>query len=279
MQPITLAVNGFQFDGLSSGAADAPLVLFLHGFPQFADAWTPILDSVAGMGFRAVAIDQRGYSPGARPAEVSAYASDYLVADVLAFADALGAQRFHLVGHDWGGFVAWAVAAKHPERILSLTVLSTPHPEAFLHAVKTNPAQMAKSAYMLLFRAPFHAAEKLLLADDAAKLRGAYQGKVPATQVGKNIHRLQQDGCLTAALNWYRAMNLGGAVGLVEVPTLYLWSDQDMALGEAAALDTANYCKGPYRFETLAGKSHWLIEEATADVLRLLGEHLASPAF
>ena len=176
------------------------------------------------------------------------YASDYLVTDVLAFADALGTQRFHLVGHDWGGFVAWAVAAKHPKQILSLTVLSTPHPEAFLHAVKTNPAQMAKSAYMLLFRAPFHAAEKLLLADDAAKLRGAYQGKVPATQVGKNIHRLQQDGCLTAALNWYRAMNLGGAVGLVEVPTLYLWSDQDMALGEAAALDTANYCKGPYRF-------------------------------
>ena len=274
MQAITLPVGGFEFTGLSSGSEADPLVLFLHGFPQFADAWGKILDTVAAIGFHAVAVDQRGYSAGARPVEVEAYATDHLVADVLGFADALQATRFHLVGHDWGGFVAWAVAAKFSERLLSVTVLSTPHPAAFLHAVKTNPAQMAKSAYMLLFRAPLHAAEKVLLANGAAKLRAAYQGKVAPEQVEANVERLQQDGALTAALNWYRAMSLGSEVGVVKVPSLYLWSDGDVALGEAAALDTANYCKGPYRFENLAGRSHWLIDEAAEDVLNLLEQQL-----
>src|SRR5215469_5728496 len=127
VRQISLNVNGFEFEGISAGPKDGELVLFLHGFPQFADAWTNILEPLGSLGYRAVAIDQRGYSPKARPAHVDDYAVANLSADALAFADSLGAKRFHLVGHDWGGAVAWVTAASAPDRLRTLTVLSTPH--------------------------------------------------------------------------------------------------------------------------------------------------------
>lgn len=273
---ISLHANGFQFEGLAAGPDDGELVLFLHGFPQFADAWSPILGAVAAWGYHAVAVDQRGYSPGARPSAVEDYAVDKLSSDALGFADFFGAQRFHLVGHDWGGAVAWATAGRAPERLTTLTVLSTPHSAALWAALQSDPDQQKRSAYFQLFRAPDHAAEKALLADNAKLLRGAYVGKVPITEVDANIRRFEEDGTLTAALNWYRAMSFGSPVGPVRVPTLYVWGDQDQALGETAALNTAQYCMGPYRFERLNGKSHWLLEECPEIIVRLLHGQIGS---
>lgn len=274
MQPLSLHVNGYHFDALSDGPKDGPLVLFLHGFPQFADAWTSILGAVAAHGFHAVAVDQRGYSPRARPPEVLNYRIDKLAADALGFADALGAKSFHLVGHDWGGAVAWAVAATQPERLLTLTVLSTPHPAALTAALKNDRDQQTRSAYFRVLTAPDGGGEKYLLADDAKALRAAYMNMVPQPAVDSNVRRFNEDGTLTAALNWYRAMPLNGPGGNVTVPTLYIWGDQDQALGRTAALATADFCKGPYRFEVLAGKSHWLLEECPDEVVALLGEHI-----
>ena len=278
MHSFDLKVNGYVFEALTSGPENAELVLLLHGFPQFADAWTRIMEPLAGRGFRVVAVSQRGYSPGARPSATEAYAMPELVADVMGFADALGAERFHLVGHDWGGAVAWVAAAQQAARLRSLTVLSTPHLDAFAKALANNTDQKLKSAYMALFRAPGHVAEKTLLAFEAKALRGCYQGKVPAEEVERNVKRLQQDGALTAALNWYRANTFEGGLGPIRVPTLYVWSDKDMALGEAAALDTGSYMEAPYRFVRLTGVTHWLVDGAPEQVAPLMLEHLRANA-
>jgi pimeloyl-ACP methyl ester carboxylesterase len=230
-----------------------------------------VMPQLSAAGYRVIAVNQRGYSKGARPSLVSDYALTKLVADVVGFADALEAPRFHLVGHDWGGAVAWGVAATHPERLYSLTVLSTPHLDAFTAALNTDPDQQKRSSYFQLFRAPNHAAEAALLADDAKLLRGAYVGKLSPAEIDRNVRRFSEEGTLTAALNWYRATTLGGhPLGSIAVPTTYIWGDQDQALGEVAALATAKYISGPYRFERLNGKSHWLLEECPDEVATLM---------
>lgn len=270
----TLDVNGFQFRALSAGPEDGEPVLLLHGFPQFADAWTDIMLRLADAGLHAVAVDQRGYSPGARPTDIDAYALDHVTADAFGFADALGAERFHIAGHDWGAVVAWNAAARRPDRIRSLSALSVPHVDAFLHAVLTHPDQMWKSKYIALFKLPGHVAEGVLLADDAKAMRQSYQGKVAPDQVEANVRRLSEPGVLTAALNWYRVLSLDVRIGEVVVPTLYVWSDKDFALGEAAANDTARFVKGPYRFEVLEGCTHWLLDEAPERIANLILERV-----
>ena len=269
-----LDVQGFHFSALGEGPEDGPLVLFLHGFPEFADAWQGVMHPIAQAGFHAVAVDQRGYSTGARPGELNNYAIEHLLADVRGFADALGHHRFHLAGHDWGAFLSWVFAAQFPERILSLTAVSTPHPDAFLKAIRTDEDQRQRSQYIPFFRMPGGVAESFLLADDCRVLRSVYQGKLPELAVQENIRRLSEPGALTAGLNWYAALNLEASVGKITVPTLYIWSDQDIALGETAALATAGYVTGPYRFERLEGKTHWLLEEASEQVASLLLAHL-----
>jgi pimeloyl-ACP methyl ester carboxylesterase len=266
IKKMDLRANGFLFDALAAGPPSGELVLFLHGFPQFADAWSNILPPIAAAGFHSVAVSQRGYSRGAQPPEVQDYATDLLVADALAFADALQAPRFHLVGHDWGGAVAWKLAAAHPERLRTLTVLSTPNLNAFAAALQNDPDQQKKSEYFTLFRAPNHLAENTLLADDAKVLRSAYRGKVPAAEVEENVRRFSHPPTLTCALNWYRASDIG-PIANITVPTLYIWGDQDQALGETAALATAHFVTGPYRFERLAGRSHWLMEEIPEQIV------------
>ena len=202
MELVSLPVNGLLFDGMAAGPKTGELVLFLHGFPQFADSWMPIFEAVAAQGYRAVAIDQRGYSPDARPSEVADYTTEKLTSDALNFATALGCERFHLVGHDWGGLLAWQAAALRPERVQTLTVLSTPHPEAFRKAARTNLDQIRRSLYIPFFRMPWHLAERVLLADKQKRLRSLYGGKVAPDMIERNVRRFAQPGALTAALNW-----------------------------------------------------------------------------
>jgi pimeloyl-ACP methyl ester carboxylesterase len=270
----TLDVNGYAFDAILMGPESGECVLLLHGFPQFADAWTGAIRSISEAGFHAVAIDQRGYSPGARPAAVEDYTVDRLTSDVLGVADVMGVSRFHLIGHDWGGLLAWQLAADHPDRLISLTVLSTPHVNAFLAAVKADDDQREKSKYIDFFRLPGELAESLLLADDAQRLRSSYQGRLSARAVENNVRRIAEKGAMRSALNWYRALDLNHRIGCIEVPTLYIWGEKDHYLGETAALETAKYVSGSYRFERLKEASHWLLEDAADRVVPLLLEHL-----
>jgi pimeloyl-ACP methyl ester carboxylesterase len=275
VEAIALDANGFTFTGLAAGPPDGELVLLLHGWPQFADSWTEVARELGAAGYRAVAIDQRGYCVTARPEAESAYAVDLLAADAVAFAGALGRPRFHLVAHDWGAIVGWHVAAAHPEKLLSFTSLAIPHPRALGEAKATDPDQQRRGAYVEFFKAPGHVAEKALLANDAAALRAVYEGKLPAAQVDENVRRLSAPGAMTAVLNWYRAFDFNSKLGPVSVPTLYVWATHDRALGEVAARNTERYMTGPYTFKTVP-TTHWIADEIPQEVVALIRPHVAA---
>jgi pimeloyl-ACP methyl ester carboxylesterase len=271
---VELAAGDLVFDARADGPDDGELVLLLHGFPQTSFSWRSQLGALGAAGYRAVAPDQRGYSPGARPADVGEYRVERLVGDVLGFADALGVERFHLVGHDWGGAVAWQVAGRHPERLRTLTSLSTPHPAAFRQSIQDGE-QRDKSSYMLFFRSP--EAEPFFLDNDAAGLRALYAASGLAEDaVEEYVRVLTQPGAMTGALNWYRAADLGLVEGLgpITSSTMYVWSTYDPALGREAAEATAAHVEGPYRFEVLEGVSHWIAEETPDALNALLLDHL-----
>ncbi|SBT49510.1 alpha/beta fold hydrolase [Micromonospora narathiwatensis] len=257
--------RGLTFEVRTGGPEDGVPVLLLHGFPQHGGEWDGVVPALHAAGLRTYAPDQRGYSPGARPAAVEAYRIPELVADAAGVLDALGVTSAHVVGHDWGAAVAWALAAAHPERVRSLTAVSVPHPAAMAHALATDRRQKARSAYMALFRKP-GTAERVLLAMRAAALRRMLGGVGDAARVTRYAEPMRVPGALTAALNWYRAMSGADmrAVGPVGVPTTFVWSDGDVAIGRAAAEACAAHVTGDYRFVELAGVTHWIPDEAPA---------------
>ncbi|WSD37628.1 alpha/beta hydrolase [Streptomyces sp. NBC_01750] len=261
------------FDAIVAGPPDGRPVLLLHGFPQTRLVWQRQIAELAAHGYRVVAPDQRGYSPGARPDQPEDYRISVLVDDVVAITEELGWASFDLVGHDWGGAVAWWTADAHPGRVRTLTVVSTPHPGALAGTLRTDQDQRERSQYMIAWRET-PATEERMLAGDAEALRATYAGKVPQASAEAYVRHLSQPGALTAALNWYRAGRPDGTIGVIDVPTLYVWSTQDSAFGPAAARETGQWVDGPYRFETLQGVSHWIPEEAPETLSRLLLEHL-----
>ena len=266
--------NGARHTARVAGPDDGELVLLLHGFPATSRSWLGVLPILGAAGYRAVAPDQRGSCAGARPSELEAYRLDELVADVARFADALGASRFHLVGHDWGGLVAWVAGVRLSERLLTMTSVSTPHPDAFVAALVGDTDQGQRSAYVEVLRTP--GAEALLLADDAAVLRDAFGDAVPPTTIDEYLRVLGADegAGLAGGMAWYRANDLADPLGPIAVPTLYVWSDGDPYLGPDAAAATAAFVTGPYRLVTLEGVSHWVPEQVPERLGALLLEHL-----
>ncbi|HZN16885.1 MAG TPA: alpha/beta hydrolase [Micromonosporaceae bacterium] len=257
-----VAARGLTFDVRVGGPQDGAPVLLLHGFPQHSGQWRAVAPALHAAGLRTVAPDQRGYSPGARPADVDAYRMDECVADALALLSTLDIETAHVVGHDWGAIVGWHLAAKHPHRVRTLTALSLPHPRAYARAIATDPQQQERAAYLQLFRIPGKA-EQVLLAEDARRLRGIFVGLDP-TLVEGYVRPLLEPGALTAALAWSRAVSLADAEGLgpVPLPTTYVWGDDDAAVAESAAYDCAAHVTGDYLFVPLAGAGHWLTDVA-----------------
>ncbi len=257
-----VAVGDLSFDVWTDGPADGAPVMLLHGFPETALSWSFVAPLLTAKGLRVIAVNQRGYSPGARPIEVAAYSGAALVGDIAGLLDSLGLEAVHLVGHDWGAAVAWPFAVTHADRVRSLTAVSVPHLAAYGRALREDPDQQQRGAYIGLLRQPGKA-EDVLLADDAAKLRAMYGGIVPADHVDEYVRLLATPGTLTAALNWYRAMTADlGELPAVTVPTTYVWSDDDMAIARAGAEDCARFVTGPYEFVELTGISHWIPEQA-----------------
>jgi pimeloyl-ACP methyl ester carboxylesterase len=255
--------RGLTFEVRTGGPEGGVPVLLLHGFPQHGGEWDDVVPALHAAGLRTYALDQRGYAPGARPTAVEAYRIPELVADAAAVLDVLGVASAHVVGHDWGSIVAWGLAAVHPERVRTLTAVSVPHPAAMGHALATDPRQKARSSYIALFRKPGKA-EKVLLALNAAALRKLLGGVGDAARVARYADPMREPGALTAALNWYRAMSGADmkAVGPVAVPTTFVWSDRDIAIGRTAAEACASHVTGDYRFVELAGVTHWIPDEA-----------------
>jgi pimeloyl-ACP methyl ester carboxylesterase len=271
----TFTRNGLTFDVLDAGPPDGEPVVLLHGFPQDATAWNRVTPALHQHGLRTLAPDQRGYSPGARPTGRSPYTLRETTADVLALLDAAGLESAHIVGHDWGGFAAWALGAWHPDRVRTLTVLSVPHPGAMSKALVSSD-QALRSSYVGLFQVPV-LPERLLLAGNGAALRRMLRhGGLPREAVDHYVSRMQEPGALTAALGWYRALPVSSRdpVGTVRVPTLHLWSTGDAFLGRAATEDTARFVDAPYRLEVLDGVTHWIPELAADRVAELVTAHV-----
>ena len=257
-----ISVRGLTFDVHVGGSDGGAPVLLLHGFPQHAGEWSVMAPLLHAYGLTTIAFDQRGYSPGARPAEVRDYATPELVADALAVLDALEVPSAHLVGHDWGAIVGWHLAADHADRIRTYTAVSVPHPGAMASALADDADQRERSSYIALFRQEGKA-EEVLLADDAKRLRAMFAG-CPPERVDSYLDRMREPGALTAALNWYRAGL--SAPGEVDVPTTYVWGDRDIAVGAVAARRCADWVRPSYRFVPLTGFSHWLPDEAPAEL-------------
>ena len=271
---------GLSFDASVAGNAAAPLVLLLHGFSVSRHFWQAQVDALAQGGFFAVAPNQRGYAAKARPdpADPSNYRIDRLIGDALDIAAAIGprTRRFHLVGHDWGASLAWAIAYRHPERLGSLTILSRPHPAAFVTALALPDGDQARrSRHHQEFLDPGAGAR--LLADDAAWLRRRLAANgVPAAAIAAHLSVLASPPAIEAALAWYRARGgLRDPLGPITVPTLYLWGDADDTVGRAAAEATGAHVAAPYRFESLPGVGHYAAEQVPDRVNALLLEHLA----
>ncbi len=271
---------GFSFEVTDTRAAEGretgEVAVLLHGFPQDRHCWEAVTPALTGAGYRVLAPDQRGYSPGARPAARRAYTLPRLAGDVLALADAAGAERFHLVGHDWGAALAWYLAGSHPDRVISLAALSVPHPEAFLRALISS-SQAVRSWYIAALQMPV--LPELVFSrrgGDAVREGLIRTGLDPAT-AGRYATRAADRAAMRTPINWYRAIPFGlrDRTGRIEVPTVYLWSDGDRYISRAAAELCGRHVDGPYQFEVLSGVSHWLPEEAPQRVATLLVRHFA----
>src|SRR3954452_12890712 len=269
------------FDALVAGATAAPLVLLLHGFAESMHCWRAQVAALADAGYRAVAPGQRGYSPLARPDpdDTANYHIDRLMDDAMAIANACGYddQRFHLVGHDWGGSIAWALADRFPQRLASLTVLSRPHPNAFNRALQLPDGDQAhRSRHHKAFLDPD--AADVVLAGDAKWLRERWAANgVPAAAIEQHLGVLGNKDAMEAALAWYRARGaIRGPLGIIQVPTLYIWGDADDTVGRIAAEGTKDFVSAPYRFEVLPGVGHFAADQVSDRVNELLLSHLAA---
>lgn len=257
-----IKLDGLEFDVDVDGPGDGEPVLLLHGFPHNKESWTETAPLLHQAGLRTIAPDQRGYSPGARPTDVPAYGLQHLAADALGILDALGIGTAHVVGHDWGAIVAWWLAAKHPDRVRTLTALAIPHMDAYQVAYRVDEEQQRSSTYVKFLMSP--GAADHFLADGATELHNWFtqlgDGILTDAQIERYVTTHTRPGTLDAALNWYRANDLVADLlgfGPVAVPTTFVYSRTDPAVSELAAERTAQYVTGPYRFVTLEETSHW----------------------
>ena len=275
---VRIRASGMEFRARVAGFdnRDGDGVILLHGFPETSIMWEPLLETLSKEGFRVVAFDQRGYSPGARPFSQNAYTKGKLATDVIAVADAVGFERFHVVGHDFGGAIAWVVADRFPLRVKSLTSLSMPHPSALAEALQDPHSQWRRSSYILFYRIPF--LPELVLGFN----RAAYLGHLkwrdhPRRHVEEYRRVFGEPGAIGAALDWYRAFEFRSLdpLGKIRPPTLFLWGRGDGAFGRDATIKTANHMDGPYRLQTIEA-GHFLLLEAPQLVASEIVAHLKS---
>jgi pimeloyl-ACP methyl ester carboxylesterase len=286
MEECRLQANGLGFRCLASGSASGELVLLLHGFPEGAESWAPQLERLARAGFRAVAPDLRGYGGTDCPELEDAYRWPHLVADIEGLVLALGRERCHLAGHDWGSLVGWSFASRRPERVLTWSALSVGHPVAFQEAMRLDEDQRRRSEYVNLFRIAGKA-ERVLAEDDFRRLRAMYRlgplpDAIPEEVVEGWVRGFARPGRLTAALNYYR-VDLADppdpayppAPDPILAPTQMVWGDQDPAVGRLSTERTAGHVAGPYRRVVVEGAGHWLQFEKPDEISARLVEWMS----
>ena len=272
--------NGLTFDVRRGGPSNGEPVLLLHGFPQTGAMWAAVASGLEQRGYRTVAPDQRGYSPGARPPGGRPYRLPELVDDAAAVVDQVAGGPVHVVGHDWGGSVAWMLAASRPELVRTLTTISGPHLAAYLRSTG-RPRQALAAWYVPVFGVP-GLVERVLDPDTAAGRRRFVRslgraGHRPA-DAERDAALLGRDG-LAGGLAWYRAASLVSFRRLhrakVAAPTLLLRGDRDTAVLQPSIEMSAGYATGPCRVVVLPGVSHWAPDQAPEQIVPLIADHLA----
>jgi pimeloyl-ACP methyl ester carboxylesterase len=269
--------DALTFDVTDEGPADGRVVVLLHGFPEDRHCWGRVIPQLTAAGHRILAPDQRGYSPGARPKGRRAYAVAELTADILSLADVAGAERFDVVGHDWGAAVAWDLAARHPDRVTTVTALSVPPPGAFMEAAMRS-SQILHSWYMLFFQLPAVPERVLRAAGPERVVRQFEADGLDGDSARRYARRMQRPSELTGPINWYRALPFGlrSPAPPVRVPSMLVWGDRDRYVTRAAVERAARHVTGPFRLEVLHDQTHWLPTGAADRVGALVLEHLAA---
>lgn len=275
-----IEVQGNLLHVVQAGPEDGPLVLLLHGFPEFWYGWRNQIGHFAEAGYRVWAPDQRGYNLSAKPHSISDYRMDALVGDVIGLIDAAGREQINLIGHDWGAAVAWWTAAQYAERVRRLGILNVPHPAAMRVLLRESWAQRVKSWYIAFFQIPWLPETLLSLAGPGMFLRSSGSaGRFTSRALERYKSAWSQKGALSGMLAWYRAAfrNLGGTLtaGQIRMPALILWGDRDVALDKRGADYSLRYCVQG-RVKHFPDASHWLQHDEPEAVNRDLLDFIAS---
>ncbi len=272
-----IGTNGVRLHVVEKGKG--PLVLLLHGFPEFWYSWRNQIPALAAAGFRAVAPDLRGYNLSEKPPGVAAYSISNLADDVAGLVRALGEESAFVAGHDWGGALAWYLPLLHPGLVRKLAILNAPHPAAFRRELKRSKEQRRKSRYILFFQLPWLPERKIRENDFAllAKMLRrdpVRKGAFPDEEVSRYKESLARPGALSAALNWYRAAlwhppRLPKERRTIDVPTLLVWGEKDRYLGPGLTTGLERWVPD-LRIERLHDASHWVQADAPERVSELL---------
>jgi pimeloyl-ACP methyl ester carboxylesterase len=270
-----IATNGIKLHVVQAGPQDGPLVILLHGFPEFWYGWKNQMDALAQRGFRVWVPDQRGYNLSDKPQGVAAYKLDLLAADIIGLIDASGQEQVYLAGHDWGGGVAWWIAINHPQRLKKLVIANVPHPVVFDQHLRSSLSQRLKSWYFLLFQLP--RLPEFVIARNGPK--GLRNSSLPGSFSDDDLNHYQvawsQPGALTAMVNWYRAIfryrpSTSPAIR-VRVPTLMLWGAQDFALSSEMAQESIELCDDG-RLVFFEDATHWVQHDKADEVSALMAD-------
>jgi epoxide hydrolase 4 len=275
----TITTNGLRLHAVEAGPESGPLLLLLHGFPEFWYGWRHQIESLAAAGFRVLAPDQRGYNLSDKPRGVSSYSLDLLARDIVGLIDDTGHDKAYVAGHDWGGAVGWWLGVHHPERIEKLALLNIPHPYVMLRTVKRNSVQQKKSSYIAFFQIPWLPERVLRARNWAATVKSLRKTSRPGTFPDADLvlyrEAWSQPGAITAMLNWYRAALRKGPrltqSSRVTVPTLLLWGAQDTALLREMAQPSIDLCDNG-RLVFLEEATHWVQHEEPDAVNAMLAD-------
>ena len=275
LESLVVAAKGLDFHVVAAGPVHGPLLLLLHGFPEFSYAWRHQIEPLAALGYRVVAPDQRGYGQSDKPFGAWSYRIELLADDVIEIAKALGHERFDLVGHDWGGIVAWRVASDFPAHVKRLSIINAPNLDiAFRHILK-SPGQLLKSSYVAMFQLPLLPELTLSSMHFAFLAQALEASSLPGTFSDTDLARYRdawsQRGALPAMLNWYRALSLTSPriAKRITMPTLIIWGDRDSALDTSLAEDSLALCDEGI-VSHVPDATHWVHHERPGEVNELL---------
>jgi pimeloyl-ACP methyl ester carboxylesterase len=272
-----IPTNGIRLHVVQTGPVTGPLVLMLHGFPEFWYGWRHQLPSLAAAGYRVWAPDQRGYNASEKPQGIAAYRLETLAADVIGLIDAAGREQACLVGHDWGGVIAWWIASHAPQRLQRMAVINAPHGAAMRRQLRRHPTQWLRSAYVGWFQLPWLPELVTRLGRGRLLVRALRQSSRPGTFTSTDLERYReawsQPHALRAMLNWYRALvrrpPQRPRSGPVTVPTLLLWGANDIFLGREMAHASLEQCQQG-QLVWLEEATHWVHHEQSVRVNALL---------